>query len=265
MLQTLLLKTLRDQRGAILGYGLGLAFLALLTIAFYPSVLKTADQFEEALKQMPDAVKAFTGGVLSVTTVEGYLTSQLLAFVPLILAVFAVIEGSGALRVEIERGTMDLLLSLPLSRGRVVWEKAAGTALSLALILCLFGIGMWLGVVAVDMHLAPRKALEVTANLYPISYLFYAFSLLLSAVLPTRRWAGGVGAVLPVAGYVFDGLAQIIADLKPWRKFGPFYYVDHLGVFAHGLNYGHVALLLGASLLCLLLAILIFQARDISG
>ena len=129
MLQNLLLKTLRDQRIAVLAYGLGLGALALLLIAIYPSFAASGAELEEAMKNLPDAYKAFTGGVLSLTEFDGYLVSQYLIILPLILAIFGIIEGTGALRGEEERGTMDTLLSLPISRSQVVIQKAIGDAI----------------------------------------------------------------------------------------------------------------------------------------
>ena len=188
MLQNLLLKTLRDQRIPILAYGLGLGALALLVIAIYPSFAASGAEVEEAMKNLPDAYKAFTGGVLSLTEFDGYLVSQYLIILPLILAIFAIIEGTGALRGEEERGTMDTLLSLPIARSQVVIQKAIATLLSIALVLVLIGAVLWVSTALVEEAvLALDRLALVLLSTFAVGALFYCFSLFLSALLPSRR------------------------------------------------------------------------------
>ncbi len=266
MLRNLLLKTLRDQRIPVLAYGLGLGALALLVIAIYPSFAASGAELEEAMKNLPDAYKAFTGGVLSLTEFDGYLVSQYLIILPLILAIFAIIEGTGALRGEEERGTMDTLLSLPISRSQVVLHKTAATLLSLVLVLVIIGVVLWVSIGFVDEATLELDRLAlVMLNAFGMGALFYCFSLFLSASLPSRRLAGVLGAVFTVGAYFFDAMTDIVENLYDYRILGPFNYFEPLAVLREDISFQDPAVLLGASLVFLALAVLIFRRRDIAG
>ena len=266
MLRNLLLKTLRDQRIPVLAYGLGLGALALLVIAIYPTFAEVGEELEEAMENLPDAYKAFTGGVLSLTEFDGYLVSQYLIILPLILAIFAIIEGTGALRGEEERGTMDTLLSLPISRSQVVLQKAAATLLSLLLVILIIGVVLWVSAGFVEGAMLAVDRLSVTMlNTFGMGALFYCFSLFLSACLPSRRLAGVIGAVFAVGAYFFDAMSDIVESLHDYRFLGPFNYFDPLAILRDELSFQDSGVLLVASLVFLVAATLIFRRRDIAG
>ena len=135
MLRNVFLKTLRDQRRSLLWWGIGLVVLAAFTIAFYPSIAN-APGFDSILDEMPEALaRAFLGEVTDLTSPQGYLNSQLFVFfLPLLFLVYAVGKGSSTIAGEEESGTLDLLLSYPLARWRVVLDKfAAIIAITLVL------------------------------------------------------------------------------------------------------------------------------------
>jgi ABC-2 type transport system permease protein len=266
MLQNLLLKTLRDQRIPVLAYGLGLGALALLIIAIYPSFAASGAELEEAMKNLPDAYKAFTGGVLSLTEFDGYLVSQYLIILPLILAIFAIIEGTGALRGEEERGTMDTLLSLPVTRSQVVLQKAAATLLSIILVLVIIGAVLWVSASLVEeATLALDRLAIVMFNTFGMGALFYCFSLFLSASLPSRRLAGVIGAVFTVGAYFFDAMTEIVEGLYDYRILGPFNYFEPLALLRDNPSLVNTGVLLAASLVFLAVATLLFRRRDIAG
>ena len=86
-----------------------------------PALDKLVDEYPEALK----AFIGFGGGI-DYATGAGYLGIELFSFmVPLLLLVAAIGAGARAIAGEEERGTMDLLLSNPIGRSRVVLEKGA--------------------------------------------------------------------------------------------------------------------------------------------
>lgn len=266
MLRNLLLKTMRDQRIAVLAYGLGLGALALLIVAIYPTFAEAGADLEEAMENMPDAYKAFTGGVLSLTEFDGYLVSQYLIILPLIIAIFAIIEGTGALRGEEERGSMDTLLSLPVSRIQVVLHKAIATLLSIVFVLIIIGIVLYVSTLFVEgATLAPDRLAAILLNTFGMGALFYCFSLFLSASLPSRRLAGVIGAVFTVGAYFFDAMTDIVEGIHDFRYIGPFNYFEPLAILKEDLAIQDSAVLIGASLVFLIVAMLLFRRRDVAG
>jgi ABC-2 type transport system permease protein len=81
-------------------------------------------------------------------------------------------------------------------------------------------------------------------------------------VLPSARLAGALTSGLLVADYLLQGLANINENLKAIVQYTPLHFYQG-GKAMDGLDWGWLALLLGASLLLALVAWWRFQRRDI--
>ena len=155
MLRNVLLKSLRDQRRALLWWGIGLVILAAFTMAFYPS-FADAPEFDKLLEEMPEwLAKSFAGDVSDLSSPEGYLNSNLFVlFLPLLFMIFAIAQGSGTIAGEEDRGTLELLLSNPLARWRVVAEKIGAMAIATLVLAFAFWLALAIGAAAVGMEIS---------------------------------------------------------------------------------------------------------------
>ena len=61
-MSALLRKTLRDQERAFIAWGVGIAAVAVMYAAFYPSVRDSAGALQKYLENLPDALKNLLGG-----------------------------------------------------------------------------------------------------------------------------------------------------------------------------------------------------------
>jgi len=255
-----MLKGLRDQRWQILGFGLALAIIGALDVLIWPSYRDTLQNLD-----LPPALQALLGSDLSIATPAGFLSSEFFSWTPVLLIVYAVLQGTGAVAGEEGAGTLELLLSQPVTRTRVLLEKA-GTVLlgSVAILaLALAGFAMTVPFVAIDVGL-PDVAVAV-ANMLPITLLFFALALWLGALLPGRGIAVAITIGIVTAGYVANTFAQGIPALRDLRYGSPFYYYGAGLPLVHGIDWPHVALLLGLAALFVVLALRAFQRRDIGA
>lgn len=130
MFRSIFLKTLRDYRIAIVGWGVGMGLVMVELIAGVGAVISTPQQraqLASLASQMAwnaDAVRADTPG--------GYATWKLGLFIFLI-CLWPLLAASRTLRGEEEGSRLDMLLSAPRGRVRVAIEKV--TAIWTALIL----------------------------------------------------------------------------------------------------------------------------------
>ena len=263
MLSNLFLKTLRDQMKAVLGWGLGLAALALLTILFYPSVQSLGDQFEQPLKQMPE-LAGFLGDVESLTTIEGYVTSQILSYMPVVLAIYATLAGTSMITGEIEGGTMDLIMAHPISRWQVVLQKYAALVVSIIVICLLFGLGMVIAGLAIGADVTMVTWLLAALNVVPITVFYASIAFVLSCFLRGRGIPIGVTIGLVIAGFILSGLAPMVAELEPYREFTIYYLFTAGKPFSTGLVPLHLVILVIGSLLLFAASLFAFERRDIT-
>ena len=224
MLDNVLLKGLRDRRVSLAWWAVGLLLFILMQIAFYPS-MKDNQGIREYMESAPDALVAFTG-TTEISSPVGYLNSQFYFLMfPILLTILAIGIGSDALAGEEGRGTLDLLLSVPLTRERLLLEKYATLAAAVALEALVIYAVTALSALAVGMDLDFLKLAEATFSLLLLLALaFGALALLLGAATGSKGLAIGITAALGLGAYVLNSLALVVEGLKPWRRLSPVYY-----------------------------------------
>ncbi len=265
MLRNVFLKTLRDQRRSLIWWCIGLTALTWLTVLFYPSVRDVPD-FNELYEQMPEALaKMFAGEFSDLTSPEGFLNSQLFFFVvPIIFLVFAIARGSGAIAGEEERGTLDLLLSNPLTRSQVLVQKFAAMLVAVLALGFVIWLGMAIGVVVVDMEISLMRLAEATLSAALLAAVFGALALAAGSATGKRGLSIGVASAIGVAAYFLNALAPLVDVLEPLTRLSPFYYYIGADPLTNGLNLLHAAVLTGLTLALLAVALVTFERRDLA-
>jgi ABC-2 type transport system permease protein len=250
-------------RGQILGWGIGLALLALMLVQFYDTILDQQEQIQQLIDSYPPELMAFFGGAMDFVSPAGYLNIEFFSYMPLILGIFAVLIGSGLLASDEEAGRLDLLLAYPVNRtpffvGRV-----------LAFVVATLGILfiVWLSLV-VPSRWTPLKEVSPVEMAFPCLTVFATMmffgmlALLFSMVLPSRRMAAMLSGLVLVASFFLPGLALINDAIEPIAKWSPLQYYQG-GEAIDGLNVKWLAGLLGLAVLWAVLAWWRFERRDI--
>jgi beta-exotoxin I transport system permease protein len=238
-----------------------------LLVAVYPTVRDNPD-LTKLVKQYPQALKSFLsfGGGVDYASGAGYLGSELFSFmIPLLFLVAAIGAGARAIASEEEKGTLDLLLSNPVSRRRVVLEKLGALVLELLAL----GIVLWLALV-IGSHAAAMKvsaahlgAAAAAAVLLGVAY--GTIALLIGAASGKRGLAAGLTAALAVAAYVVNSLAPLVSDLEPLQKLSPVYHYAVSDPLRNGLEPQHVVVLVGIATVAAALAVAAFDRRHIGA
>src|SRR5205807_7040489 len=127
------LKTLRDFRIAILGWGVGMGPLVYVVLVVVPSLIATPAARASVISLA--GTFSWLAEPIALGTPGGYVTWKY-GLTLLVIAIWPLIVCSRLLRGEEERGSLDALLSLPRGRVRIVLEKLA------AVWTALLGIGL---------------------------------------------------------------------------------------------------------------------------
>ncbi len=276
MLNNIFLKGLRERRLSLIWWAVGLILFVVLNIAFYPSMKNSTGLLEYA-ESSPELMTAFAGGT-DIISPAGYLNSQLFfLMLPIILGIFAISLGSDALAGEEGRGTLDLLLSLPISRRRVVLEKFATLLAGTVIMSAVLFVAMLSAALAAGMNkssvlekgieLPPLDLLhlaEATLALTLLALAFGSLALLIGAATGSRGAAIGVAAAVGLGSIVLNSVALVVGSLKPWRKLLPTYYYNARDPLLNGIDW-HALVLLALTAAFLAAALFFFQRRDISA
>jgi ABC-2 type transport system permease protein len=262
VLRSVLTRTLRDAGRGLVWWSVGIGAYVLLTVSVYPSIKDNAD-LERAVKNYPEALKAFVGGELDLTSGPGYLDAELFSLmVPLLLLVYAIGAGARGIAGEEEAGTLELLLSHPISRTRLTLEKAAAMTLQIGVLAFAAFAVVAAGAKLVSMEIGAGRIAAACLAVYLLALGHGSVALLVGAATGKRALAIGVSSALAVAGYMLDGLSRIVGALEPWRVLSPF---DWMGdPLRKGVDLRGTAALLALALGAAALAPLLFDRRDIA-
>jgi beta-exotoxin I transport system permease protein len=256
---------LRDRRRGLFGWALGVAGYVVLQTSFYPSV--RSSELQRAIAQYPKELKAFFGGAQSFnfSTGRGYLEVELFSLiVPALLTIAAIGFGAATIAGEQERGNLDLLLANPVTRIRVVAEKATALALTVsALTAIVFGMLVVMNRL-VDLQVGLANLAVACVGSALVAFGFGALAMLSGAATGSRPLAIGVPAALFVAAYLIVGLAGLVSWLEPFRVVSPLYHATGTHPLANGLPVANFAILVAWCALTLLATLWIFERRDLA-
>lgn len=266
MLRNVFLKSLRDLRRSFAWWTVGLAGYVALIASVYPTVRDNPD-LEKLVESYPEALKAFVafGGQFDFTSAAGYLGSELFSFMmPALFLVAAVGHGAGTLAGEEERGTIDLLLSSPLSRTRVALEKLAAMCVELAALGAVLWLALWVGARAFSMEVSVAHLASATALLVVLALAYGAIAFMVAAATGRKTLAIGLTVALAVGAYLVNSLASLVEVLEPFQKATPFYHYAVADPLRQGLDPWHTLFLLAVGAGAAAAGVLLFDRRDLA-
>src|SRR5438128_2721888 len=258
------LKTLRGFRVPILGWGLGLVVLMAVVLAAIPTVLGTPAARAAVVALGPSF--AWFAEPIKIDTAGGYATWKY-GLTILVVTIWPILAQSAMLRGEEDRGSMDILLSLPRTRIRVVLEKVAAMWTALLLMALLIGLLAFAGGTKVSAGISLGDAILFGINIALISGVFGAIALLVSQFTQERRTAAGVTAGILLVFIVLDMVHRVVANADWLSRLSPVYYFNLSKplVAGYGANAGAMVVLVAISIVLTGAAVWLFPRRDIGG
>ncbi len=258
------LKTLRDFRIAILGWGVGMGLATFEVQATVGSLVSTPAA-RATLVSLASSF-AWNADPVAVDTVGGYATWKVGIFF-LLVAIWPLMAGSRLLRGEEERGSLDVLLSLPRGRARVALEKLAAVWTALLLMGLLIALITFAGGKSFNADYSLGDALLFGLNLVLICGVFGSIALLVSQFTQERGTAAGVTGGLLLVFIVLDMIHRVIPGTEWLSRLSPVYYYNLSKplVPSYGTNPGALLVLLGLSVLLSGAALWLFVRRDVGA
>lgn len=212
---------LRERRRSLLSWGLPIGAWSAFVVAIYPSV---EEALVKVVRNYPAALKeAFGVGELS--SVEQYLNAEMLSLiVPLAIGYLAVRSLASGLSGASESGRLDVLLSSPVSRRRIVAASFCSAAIEVAAVLIFALLLTLLGSLLAGANLSFSSALAGFASVWPLALLSAGLGIVVTGFsLRTSVVTGSVAGVL-VGMYVIDLIGRLDKSLDAIRYASVFRY-----------------------------------------
>jgi ABC-2 type transport system permease protein len=253
-------KTLRDHAGAGISVAVTAVLIGVLDLLIYPSYSKQLKDFE-----MPEAFKALVGEATSIASPQGFITAEYFSWIPLLVIVVAIIAGTATIAGEESAGTLEFLLAQPVSRTRLLLQKAGALSLLITLVILLPYPFMLAMMLLTGFDLSAMSLFATTMNIIPISLLFLYLALWCSAALPTRAAAAITSGGVVVVTFFLSTIGALVDVLDQPRKLSPFYWADSSHVLISGFDWLRAIGMLLVAGAFLALAVWSFQRREVSS
>lgn len=257
------LRTWADHWRGILAWIAGLVGIAIVQLTVYPSVRDTAGSTMDFVNAFPEALKAMFR-ISDYTSGPGYLSVELYSMlVPLVFIAVGASWGAAATAGEEESGTADLLVSLPMTRARIILAKMLAVMGVLACMAVALTVTLAIGANLLDMDLAPGHLAAASTNSALLGLLFGGLGYLIGAWTGSRAAALGTSIAIAIGAYLLFSLAPLAEALDRTLPYNPFQWSIGTNALLTGWKIDSLLQLAGASVVLLGGAVLAFQRRDI--
>lgn len=254
-----------QRRWSTLFWSLGVIFFVFINLIFYPSFKNQSAEYEKLFAQMPESAKALISDTGDFLSPAGYLSSQVFyLMLPLLLGILAISIGVSIIGKEEREGTIELLLSRPISRVKLLAGKAL---VGLAIV---GGVGL-VAALAVAV-ISKLVELEVPfANIFLAGFSTLVLVISFGAVGFAASCLGRGGRTVAIAvatfyafgGYILASLVDVAEWLKWPSKAFPFNYYQPGAVLEGTYNWANMLFMLGVIVVAGLVSWWAFARRDL--
>ena len=261
MFKSLFLKTLYDKRWFFVGWSLGTVALLALTAAFYPAI---ADSIGDLLSSIPPALASIVGDSTAYNTYVGYIGSAVygsraeMIFVPL-----AIILGLSLSVNEELSGRMYQLLAQPVSRAKIILQKWLAGFWLIVAIMTITLIAMVVVSIAIAETVPYSELIKVSLMSGLFTFMVFSLTFGMGIAFGRRSIAIIVPVVWVMGSLLLDSFATQIDWLKAVDWLSVHQYYSTATLIKEPIAVEDVLVLSGISLASFMLAVALFQRRDI--
>lgn len=263
---TLLRRTLKEDRRALIGWSIGIAAFICVYLPFYAQMREGAAQGIEALMEgLPEGLRTAMGWQ-DLFTATGFLEAMVYQiYEPILLIAFAAVLGNRAIAVPEESGRLDQLLSLPISRRSFVLQRFAALLGQVVLASAVVWAVVMAFVTGLDMGIGIAPVTAATVGLLLLALCFGTLTLTVGALTGRRTVALAVTGGAAVASYAARVLSQAgVEAAEPLRWISPFHYYLGGDPLREEFPLAYYGVLVGIVAVLAAVAVVGFERRDVA-
>jgi ABC-2 type transport system permease protein len=264
---TVLARLLADRRRNALWWAVGMATGVAAVVGLWPSV-RGDDDIERVVEDLPASIRALIGSQegIPLSSAPGYLQARLFSTIlPVVLLAYGIGLGARVIGAAEEDGTLQLVVTAPVTRRRVAVERLAGSVLllvGLAVVGLVTAVGLG-ALVGIFPDVSVGRMAVATVAVTELALLHLAVAAAVGAGTGRRGPAVGVAGAVAVGGYLVYGLAAAAQPVEAIRTASPWWWLLDRNLLVQEptvLALGVPAVL---SIATLLVGLALFERRDL--
>lgn len=204
---------------------------------------------------------------IDIYSIKGFLSMELFGSLTMFILIYFLIQYAGAFSVEMEKRTMDIILSTPLSRRRLYVSRYVSWVAAGLIMVVSWTLFMYTSVFAIgEVANAPLVDIARTMLLFlPFLLSVQGFCMLVSVATNDSRKAYGICFAIYYGMYVLRIVSLLSQKMSFLRYFTLFEYWDYNAIFAAGIvPWGGIILLTLLSIGLFLAGLTVFERKDLA-
>lgn len=264
---SIILKTLSLKKVALFSYSLASLAFGWMFVALFPSFKDDAVGFDELIQAYPEELlQAFNISSISANTIEDFLAFEHVALLWPLLAIFMVVSFAGSfITKEIEKGTIEILLSRPVSRTRLFLGRYIGSLIALIVftLISYVPLPLFAELYDVTYRLDHYVVTAIGSFLFGAAILSAAF--MVATFFSERNKAYGVIGGGLLAMYFAKVITNFNEDFNDVKYASFFHYFDAEKLMVNAeFDTLSIAVFVSTILIATIIGILYFNKRDIA-
>lgn len=240
----------------------GLSALTALYVWLFPTVSEGIDLDEYAESLPPAVVAAFDLRALG--TIEGFLAAELYgAMWVLLLGLYLAYAAASLLAADVESRRLEITLSLPVSRARVVVERYLALLVPIGVLNAVVPVVVFVATVLIDDRVPVPDLLAVHALSVPYLLACAGLGLFASTLVDRAGIAQRVALAVLFGLFLIDSVVAT-TDYAPLGALAPMRYYDPSAILVDGeYDLAGAAILLAMAASLVGAAAVAFSRRDL--
>lgn len=257
---------LRDRRTSLVWWSLGVAVYIGVIAAVWPSI-NGATGMSNLMDQLPQALLDLMGASdYDLSTGAGYVSGELFGFmIPIFVLVLTIGAGAAAIGGAEERGTLDLVLSHPISRRRVLLQSAALIAFEAGVFASVIVVALAVASPLADLQIDFVDLVGAAAGIAMLGIAVGWSALAIGAASGSRVLALAATGSLSALTYLAGSLSGLVDFLHAAKWISPFFYATDGSPLVRGYTWWHALVLAAAGAVALLIGSVLFDRRNLSN
>jgi ABC-2 type transport system permease protein len=222
----IIIRELWANRKSLIIWSVSMIAFVVMTFAEFSAYYKNPEMLA-VIEAMPrEMLEAFGMAGANLTTVSGYM-GVATEPINLALGIYAVLLGNGIIAKEERDKTAGFLMTLPVTRIRVITGKLMAAAICCAILLAVVAGSIMVSILPYEVEEEfPAFMLLVIFTAYATMLIFLSIGMFLAALIRRHKISGGLGIGLIFALYLASIIAGLSENMDFLKYVSPFKYFE---------------------------------------
>ncbi len=263
------MRTIKDRKWSLLIYVLAGVLFVWMYISMFPTFSDMKEEFSQVLEVYPESIME-TFGVKDAAAIfdniENFLAAENYSFLwPIMLIALAVSIGGYSIAGEIERKTIETLLSEPISRVKLFWAKyfSGMTIVLLFIIITVLSVVPICELYNVEYNIKANLMMLGLGALF--GWALYSLTTFFSSLFSEKSKPSFITVGLLILMYAINIVASLKENLSDLKYGSFFYYFDSAKALSEKtISLETILVFGGVAIISTVLAVIIFDKRNIT-